>query len=332
MSHRRNQIVAEVLLVAVAALWGWTFVMVKDAVALYSTLPFLALRFGLAACVMAVVIAGGRLSRRMGRGRVARRRGGTARGAAAAGSPVGALRHRALSGGVLMGIALGAGYVFQTFGLERTTASNAGFITGLMVVLVPVLQGIVWRRWIRGGALAGVVLAAVGLYLLSGGADGLRLLGDGLVFLCAVSFAAHVLVTSVYAGGRDASVLTLVQLATVAVVTALLAVGGTVTGLSPALFLPREPSVWFALAVTGVFASAMAFYVQTYAQRHSSPTRTAVILTMEPVFAGVFGYLLAGEHLRAMGWVGAGLILAGMVASELRVFRRASAPEQTHEL
>jgi drug/metabolite transporter (DMT)-like permease len=231
-----------------------------------------------------------------------------------------------------MGLALGAGYVFQTLGLERTTASNAGFITGLMVVLVPVLQGLVWRTWIRGGALAGAMLAAAGLYFLSGGAGGLRLVGDGLVFLCAVSFAAHILLTSAHAEGQDASVLTFVQLATVAVMTAVLAGVGALTGLSPALALPREPSVLFSLVVTGVLASALAFYIQTFAQIHAPPTRTAIILTMEPVFAGVFGYLLAGERLGVTGWIGAGLILAGMVASELRVFRRASATEHPHEL
>jgi len=338
VSERRSQIVAEVLLVAVAAVWGWTFVMVKDAVALYPTLQFLALRFGLAACVVGLVVAGGRLRRR---GRPAARGAAAdtgllplvvegpsapmpavrARPAGPGGSsgraPVGRFFRGALGGGALMGLALGAGYMFQTFGLERTTASNAGFITGMMVVLVPVLQGLVWRTWIRGGALAGVLLAAVGLYLLSGGASGLRLVGDGLVFLCAVTFAAHILLTSVYAGGHEASVLTFVQLATVAVLTTVLAVGGALTGLSPALALPREPSVLFSLAVTGVLASAVAFYVQTFAQKHAPPTRTAVILTMEPVFAGVFGYLLADERLGVAGWIGAGLILAGMVASEL---------------
>ncbi|MCJ7796364.1 MAG: DMT family transporter, partial [Thermoleophilia bacterium] len=207
-----------------------------------------------------------------------------------------------------------------------TTASNAGFITGLMVVLVPVLQGLVWRTWIRGGALAGALLAAAGLYLLSGGASGLSLVGDGLVFLCAVSFAAHILLTSVYAGGHEASVLTFVQLATVAVLTTVLAVGGALTGLSAALALPREPSVLFSLAVTGVLASAVAFYVQTFAQTHAPPTRTAIILTMEPVFAGVFGYLLADERLGVAGWMGAGLILAGMVVSEF-VSRRSLGPQ-----
>lgn len=337
MSDRRSQIVAEVLLVAVAAVWGWTFVMVKDAVTLYPTLQFLALRFSLAACVVGLVVAGGRLKTRArpaARGAAAPaeplplvlegpsvplpvvRTRRLAPGGPSGGTPVGRSFRGALAGGALMGLALGAGYVFQTFGLERTTASNAGFITGLMVVLVPVLQGLVWRTWIRGGALAGVLLAATGLYLLSGGAGALRLVGDGLVFLCAVSFAAHILVTSAYAGGQDASVLTFVQLATVAVMTTVPAVVGGLTGLSPALALPREPSVLFSLAVTGVFASAAAFYVQTFAQRHAPPTRTAVILTMEPVFAGVFGYLLADERLGVTGWIGAGLILAGMVATE----------------
>lgn len=353
MSDRRSQIVAEVLLVAVAAVWGWTFVMVKDAVTLYPTLQFLALRFSLAACVVGLVVAGGRLKTRA---RPA------ARGAAAdtesvplflespvaqlpvvpprrvvsrgpsTGATVGRSFRGALMGGALMGLALGAGYVFQTLGLERTTASNAGFITGLMVVLVPILQGLVWRTWIRGGALAGALLAAAGLYLLSGGASGLRLVGDGLVFLCAVSFAAHILLTSAHAGDHEASVLTFLQLATVAVMTTVLAVGGALAGLSPALALPREPSVLFSLAVTGVFASAAAFYVQTFAQKHAPPTRTAIILTMEPVFAGLFGYLLAGERLGLTGWIGAGLILAGMIATELGVFRRASAAEHPHEL
>ena len=176
---------------AVAAVWGWTFVMVKDAVTLYPTLQFLALRFSLAACVVGLVVVGGRLRRRAlpapreaaadtelfplvvegpsAPQPVARARRGVT-GRRSGSTTIRRSFRGALGGGALMGLALGAGYVFQTFGLERTTASNAGFITGLMVVLVPVLQGLVWRRWIRGGALAGVLLAAAGLYLISGGA------------------------------------------------------------------------------------------------------------------------------------------------------------------
>lgn len=298
MSDVRKRVVAEILLVAVAAVWGATFVMVKDAVALYPTLAFLALRFGLATLVVAPLVL---LPRRVGR------RGG---------------RRRSLRGGFLMGLFLGAGYIFQTLGLERTSASNAGFITGLFVVLTPVLQGIVWRRWIRGGALVGVLLATVGLFLLSGGAKAGDPLGDSLVFLCAVSFAAHILATARYAEGQDPGELTVVQLGTVALLTAIPSLAGAATGLGPALAAPRARAVLLALVVTAVLASAAGFYIQTFAQRHAPPTRTAVILTMEPVFAGVFGYLLAGEVLGPVGWVGAALILAGMLVSERAPRRR----------
>lgn len=332
MSDRGSQILAEILLIAVAAVWGWTFVMVKDAVALYPTLQFLSLRFLLAAGVMGCVVVVGRWRR----GRAERegaRPGGEDGSRAdqlilAAEGPAVLVRttrsrHRAtVLRGVLMGLALGAGYIFQTFGLEKTSASNAGFITGLFVVLVPLMYALVWRSPVDMGAIVGVVLATVGLFLLSGGTHALRLGGDGLVFLCAVSFSIHILLTSTYVQGRDPAVLTLLQLGTVGVLTTVLAVLGAATGMSPSLSVPSQPSVLFALGVTSVFASAAAFYVQTYAQRHAPPTRTAVILTMEPVFAGLFGYLLAGERLGAVGWLGAGLILGGMLISELWPSRR----------
>lgn len=298
VSDVRKRILAEVLLVAVAAVWGATFVMVKDAVALYPTMPFLALRFGLATLVLAPLALLGR-------------RTGTREG-----------RRGPLWGGLVMGLFLGAGYIFQTLGLERTTASNAGFITGLFVVLTPVLQGILWRRWIGGGALVGVVLATGGLFLLSGGAQGGDPLGDGLVVLCALSFAAHILATARYAGGRGVGELTMIQLGTVALLTGALSVGGAASGLGPALTPPREPTVLLGLAVTAILASAAGFYIQTFAQKRTAPTRTAVILTMEPVFAGFFGYVLAGERLHPGGWVGAALILGGMLVSEFTPRRR----------
>lgn len=309
--HRRRQIVAELLLVGVTAVWGWTFVMVKDAVSLLPPLPFLAIRFGAAATVMAVVLLVLRAgARRRGKGRA----GGVAdlRGS--------------LRAGAVMGLFLAAGYVFQTFGLQRTTASNAGFITGMFVVLVPVLQGLAWRVWPDARAVVGVVLAAAGLFLLSGGATELHLAGDGLVFLCALSFAAHILATSRYVGRFDTSVLTVVQLGVVAAVTAVMSGVGAVAGVPLSLGAATEPRVLLALAVTAVLASAAAFYVQTYAQRYAPPTRTAVILTMEPVFAGVFGFALAGERLTPWGWVGAGAILCGMLASEFRRPPRREAP------
>jgi len=302
---RRRQLVAEILLVGVTAVWGWTFVMVKDAVSLLPPLPFLAIRFGIAAFVMTIGLS----LFRLGAGRRGRRavKGGI-RGSFRAGS--------------VMGLLLGAGYIFQTFGLQRTTASNAGFITGMFVVLVPVMQGLVWRVWPDVRAVVGVALAAAGLFFLSGGATELHLAGDGLVFLCALSFAAHILATSRYVALYDTSVLTVVQLGVVAVLTGLLSGAGAVLGVPVSLWAVGETRVLLALGVTALFASAAAFYIQTYAQRYAPPTRTAVILTMEPVFAGLFGYALAGERLTVWGWVGAGAILCGMLVSEFRPTRR----------
>ncbi|MHB9150792.1 MAG: DMT family transporter [Thermoleophilia bacterium] len=318
-SDRRRSLVAEFLLVGVTAVWGWTFVMVKDAVALLPPLPFLAIRFGVATVAMALVTWAMSVRRRRRRGSPADSGTDVPVGVADRTGPrTGGGWRASGSAGLVMGAFLGAGYIFQTFGLQRTTASNAGFITGMFVVLVPVLQGLVWRLWPDRRAVAGVVLAALGLFLLSGGASELHVLGDGLVLLCALSFSAHILATSRYARRHDAAALTVVQLAVVTGLSGLLALVGWVFGAPLSLGAVREPQVLLALAVTALFASAAAFYIQTFAQKYASPTRTAVILTMEPVFAGFFGYALAGEHLSVAGWVGAAAILCGMLISEFR--------------
>jgi len=305
VTQRRRQLTAELLLVGVTAIWGSTFVLVKDAVARYPTLPFLTIRFALAALVvLPMAWLGWRRERRV--------RGTRPR--------------TVLFAGVVMGLMLGAGYIFQTFGLERTSASNAGFITGLFVVLVPLLQGLISRRWVGGSTAAGAFLACLGLFLLSGGSIGgasgeASRAGDGLVFLCAVSFSLHILATDRFAHQHETLVLTFIQL-TVVSLGCLLLTGATVAAGAANPGLPQEAQVWIALAVTAVLASAVAFYVQTFAQRHAPPARTAVILTMEPVFAGLFGYFFAGDRLTALSWVGAGLILAGMLITELLPGRR----------
>jgi drug/metabolite transporter (DMT)-like permease len=128
---------------------------------------------------------------------------------------------------------------------------------------------------------------------------------------CAVAFAAHILLLGRYAPRFSTYRLAVVQLAS----AGLLAL--TWAALAGDLVVPGSAEVWVALLITSVAASAGAFLIQTRAQREVSPTRTAVILTMEPVFAGLFGFLLAGERLSGRGWLGAGLILAGMLVAEL---------------
>jgi drug/metabolite transporter (DMT)-like permease len=272
----------ELALVAVTAVWGSTFVLVRDAVAAIPPFAFIAYRFLAAAALLAAV-----------------------RPRALAGRPPGLL-----AAGTVTGVALFAGYSFQTVGLQYTTASNAGFITGLSVVLTPLLAAVALRQRPGRWPLAGALLALVGLGLLSLQRLEVRR-GDALVLGCAVAFAVHILLLGRYAPRYPTYALAVVQLGTAGVLgLAWAAIAGDVAA-------PGSGAVWLALAITAVVASAGAFLVQTRAQREVAPTKTAVILTMEPVFAGLFGFLVAGERLAARGWAGAALILAGMLVAEL---------------
>jgi drug/metabolite transporter (DMT)-like permease len=268
-------------LLIVTAVWGVTFVQVKDAVEVYPLFAFLAVRFAIASATLAV--PGARRLRSLGR--------------------------RGLGAGVLLGTLLAAGYALQTAGLERTTPSSAGFITGLYVVLVPLVALALFREQIGRGVWVGVGFALAGLALLSG-VDAGSVVGDVLVLGCALAFGFQIPLTGRFAPHYDPLALTLVQMlvAFVGFAAIALALGE--------LELPHGRTVWAALLVTGVFASALAYLIQTWAQRTISAARTAVVYAMEPVFAGLFGYLLAGDRLGTLGWAGCALILAGIVASE----------------
>jgi drug/metabolite transporter (DMT)-like permease len=283
LRQRRLRHAAEGALIAIAAVWGLTFVMVQDAIAELPTMAFLGYRFASAALLMAVLF----------RGRLRR------------------LSRDGWRAGIVMGVFLCAGYILQTLGLERTTASNTGFITGLFVVLTPVLGAVFLRERIGAVAWAAAGVSAAGLYLLSGAGGDFSWRGDGLVLLCAVALAAHILATSRGAGAHDAAALVVVQLGVVGLVCMVAATAGG------QLETPRGETVWSALIVTSLVASALGFLVQTFAQRHAPPARTALILASEPAFAGLFGYLLADDRLSAISWLGAALILTAIVAVEI---------------
>jgi drug/metabolite transporter (DMT)-like permease len=176
-------------------------------------------------------------------------------------------------------------------------------------VITPLLAAVFLRQRIGAVGWTAAIVSAIGLYLLSG-TNGFNLRGDGLVLLCAVAVAAHILVTSRAAGDHDTGALLAVQLGFCGIVCVLAAAP---SGLEA----PHGTDVWLALFVTAVFASALGFFVQTYAQRHAPPARTALILASEPAFAGLFGYLIAGDRLGATAWLGAALIMAAIVAVEL---------------
>ena len=278
MSRQRA---AEVALVGVAAVWGATFVVVQDAVEKLPTLAFLGYRFLAATVVVAVIW------------RTALR----------------ALPAAGWRAGALMGVFLTLGYVLQTLGLEHTSVSNAGFITGLFVVLTPLLAAVFLRERIGTLGWAAAVVSAIGLFLLSGG--GSPNTGDVLVLGCAFAFAAHILATSRAAGSFDTGALLAVQLG---VCGGVCTIGALVTG---DLNAPPDGSVWVALVVTALVASALGFWVQTYAQKHTTSTRTALILASEPAFTALCGYLFNDERLQAVGWLGAMLIMGSIVAVEL---------------
>jgi len=268
-------------LVAVTAVWGLTFVQVKDAVALYPLYAFLALRFGIATLTLALPGAG----RVRGLGRT---------GAWAA----------AVAGALLAG-----GYVLQTVGLQRTSVSHAGFVTGMYVVLTPVLGLALYRFRIGAAAWVGVGLATAGLALLAGGQGGeSSLTGDLLVLAGAAVYSLQIVLMERYAPRYDPLGFTLVEMLA-AFVLLLAAAAGE-------LEVPHGWTVWGALLVTGIFASALAFLVQTWAQRRTSANRTALVFTLEPVWAAIFGFWLAGDRLGALGWTGCALIMTGLVVAE----------------
>jgi len=272
---------AVLVLLAVTAVWGVTFVQVKDAVAVYPLFAFLAVRFAIATAVLAPAAAG--------------RMRGLGRGGAAA---------SALLGGLLA-----AGYALQTAGLERTTVSSTGFVTGMYVVLTPLIVLAAFRERAPAAVWGGVVLSTVGLALLAG-VHGGSPAGDLLVLGGAAVYSLQIVLMERFAPHYDPVAFTTGEMA------AAFAGLGAVALARRELAAPHGWTVWGALLVTGIFASALAFLAQTWAQRRTSATRTALAFALEPVWTALFGITLAGDRLGAAGWGGCAAIFAGILVAE----------------
>jgi drug/metabolite transporter (DMT)-like permease len=269
------------VLLAVTAVWGITFVQVKDAIAVYPLFAFLALRFAIATVTLAPAARG-------------RLRG---------------LGHDGVAAAALLGALLAGGYALQTAGLDRTTVSSAGFVTGMYVVLTPVIAFAAFRAAIGRTAWGGVALATAGLALLSGIGAG-SLAGDLLVLGGAAGYALQIVLMERFAPRFDPLAFTLVEMAAACLLLGAVALAGGEAAV------PHGWTVWGALLVTGIFASALAFLAQMWAQRRTSATRTALVFAMEPVFAALFGYTLAGDRLGVAGWAGCATIMAGIALAE----------------
>jgi drug/metabolite transporter (DMT)-like permease len=271
--RRRPRLLAVVLLVAVSAAWGSTFVVMKTAVAHAPVLEFLAWRFLLASAILLALRP--RAVLRLGR--------------------------RGWAQGVGLGGVLAAGYIVQTHGLEDTPAAISGFLTGMQVVFTPLLAWLLLRRrpgsrtWVAT-TVAALGLAVITLRGLSFGA------GETLTIMCAVLFALQIVGVGRWASVKDALGLATVQLLTVGIVC-------TLGQLPSGIGLPASGEEWWAVVVTAVAATAFAFAVQSWAQSHLSTTATSIVFTLEPVFAALFAWG-AGEPI---GWsvvVGGGLVVA----------------------
>lgn len=277
----RREALAIASLVGVTAVWGSTFVMMKDAIERQPVMDFLATRFLIAALCLIIV-----------RPRA-----------------VFALSRIDVTRGVLLGFALGSGYIAQTFGLEKTSAAVSGFITGMFVVFTPIIAAALLRRPIGAFAWLAVAIATAGLAVISlrGWSIGI---GEALTVICAIMFALHIVGLGEWSSASTAYALAVVQVTTVGVLCA-------VVSLQGGYQRPPDSRVWFAIIVTAVFATAIAFLVQTWAQSQIDPTRAAVVMTMEPVFAGFFAVLLGGERLSLRTILGGALVVIAMYLVEL---------------
>ena len=268
-------------------IWGSTFTLVKAALRDVSPFLFLALRFSLAAAALAGLWMFGWRGRQIER--------------------------RTLAGGVLTGIFLFAGFLLQTLGLQLTTPPKSAFLTGLASVMVPLLAAVVYRNKPQASEVLGVLVATAGLALLTleGPLSSVGK-GDVLTLLCAVAFAGHIVTLGHYSESASFEVLSVIQVGTAALLSLAL-LGGT-----QPLNIVWNPAVIYAILVTGILATALAFTIQAWAQKYTSSTRTALIYMLEPVFAWLISYLVLGEGLAGRAALGAILILGGVALVELK--------------
>lgn len=278
--NHRPPLIAAPALLTVAIFWGAAFVLMKPAIDKEPIYDFLATRFTIAALVM--IVAKPSVLKRMNKD--------------------------VLRTGVPLGLMLGGGYITQTIALQITTAAITAFLTSLYVVLTPILTWLFMGRKLDRKVFVGVLLATIGLALIS--INGLSIeVGQLWGLICALLYAAHIVGLGAWSRGRDIYALTVVQLATVAAMTW---IGALVDGYQP----PPTGDVWFAIIFTAVLATALAFFVQTWAQSKMDASRVAIILTSEIVFAALISVLVGQETLGLKTAVGGALMVAAMLLVE----------------
>jgi drug/metabolite transporter (DMT)-like permease len=285
-----RKIQADLSLTFCSLIWGATFVVVKNGLDHASPFAFLAVRFTIAAMLMAVF-----------RPQVIAR-----------------IQREEIFAGMRLAFFMFAGYCFQTAGLQYTTAANSGFVTGSSVVLVPLLLGIFWGRTLTKWIYAGAIAALIGLYLLTVPVEGMRFLnrGDVLTFVAAGFYAVHIILVGEYSQEHSVSALSLIQVAGCAVMA------WPLTGFASGIHWQPARLEWgwplsTAILICAVFATAVAFTVQLWAQQYTSPGHAAILFALEPVFAVVTSYMLLHERMNTRSIKGASLVITGIMLAEL---------------
>lgn len=283
--HKHIWIKPEMMLIGIVLIWGYTFPVVKDVLNDIPPFTFLAYRFFLAVLVMCFLFR----------------------------NHLRNINFMMVRKGILIGLFLFLGYFGQTLGTQFTTSTKTAFITGISVVLVPLIAFFWLGERIHRQSAIGVILSITGLVLMNSNGTVYHInLGDSLVFLGAIGFALYIIGVDIYTKKLDYIPLVMIQLATVTFLSFLLAISLE----REALHFNYQYSVWWAIVVNGIFGTALAFYMQNRFQKYSTPTKTAIIFSAEPVFGGLFSYLLLGETMGIFGLLGGVAIFLGMFIAQ----------------
>ncbi|WP_058304033.1 DMT family transporter [Gorillibacterium timonense] len=290
----KKSYVADAVLLGVTIIWGFMFIVVKNALDVMPAITYLAIRFGLASLFMLAVW---RLSPKKSRGR---------------------LKKSTIWSGIVLGFFLYGGFTGQTVGLLYTTASRAGFLTGFLVIIVPLLSRLFFKTRITVSMSIGIGIAFIGLGLLSIDKAEPFQWGDGVILLGALAFAVHIILTDRITALHDTYPLVWVQLLTVSILCFATSFAAEDWRHVYRLDVLLDPKVAFALVMGSLFATTFAYWAQTYFQRFTSPSHTALIFASEPIFAAIGGYLVAGERMTIQALIGACLILLGILLTEVK--------------
>ena len=276
---------AELFLLLITVIWGSTFVITKNAVATTSPLMFMSIRFGLASLLFLIFFY----------------------------KKIDLDFRKVSTAGLGVGLTMLIGFACQTVGLKHTTASNSGFITGLLVIFTPIFQIIIERKWPKKGTIIGVILVTVGLYLLvnPGGVGSNTFYGDFLTLICAISFAIYIVLLDIASKKDNLYTLTFIQML-------ITAIGGVILSVFVEdIVVVFDMNLVISAVYLAVFATIAATFIQTKYQKDTTPAKAAVIFTMEPVFSAILAFLVLGEVIGVMGILGGMIIVTGLLLSEL---------------